>query len=75
MDKTAKQEAAQKRQEIYDALTIPERIAKLDEKLGVGQGAVKERRILQKKLEGKWHKPEPKPAQPVQEAPSQEENQ
>jgi len=49
--KKTKQEEALVRQEVYDKLTLHQRLARLDFKLGVGLGAVKERVKLMKKIE------------------------
>ena len=45
-----KQEEADERQKAYKALTILEKIKKLDEKLGIGNGAKKQREKLAKML-------------------------
>jgi hypothetical protein len=46
-NKSIKREAAEARQAAYDKLSISDRIAKLDARFGVGQGAVRERAKLQ----------------------------
>jgi hypothetical protein len=65
-NKSIKREAAEARQKEYDALSISERIAKIDAKFGVGQGGTKERAKLakrssspQKRVEVKVKLPEP----------------
>jgi len=54
-----RRDSAKERQLEYNKLTIADRIAKLDKKLGKGLGAIRERAKLQKKSEAP--KPEPKP--------------
>jgi len=49
----AKQKEAKERQAEYSKLSVAEKIAKLDKKLGKGAGAVKERAKLLKKSEAK----------------------
>lgn len=72
-DKSAKRVAAEERQSAYERLSISDRIAKLDEKLGKGVGAVKERAKLANLLANPKAAPkrvsppvqqEPQPAQP-----------
>lgn len=48
-----KRKEAAERQEYYDGLTIPQKLAKLDEKFGVGQGAKKQRARFAALLEKK----------------------
>lgn len=48
--KQRRQEAARERQAAHDKLTPAQKIAKLDRKLGVGQGAKKERAKLAQKV-------------------------
>ena len=48
--KAKRVEAAKLRQEAYDKLTPHQKIAKLDEKFGQGNGAVKQRLKLLKKI-------------------------
>lgn len=75
-DKSAKRIAAEERQAEYDRLSISERIAKLNAKLGVGVGAVKERAKLAYLLANPKAKRAPAPAPVQQEVQSvQEENQ
>lgn len=71
--KSVKRLAAEARQADYDRLSIPARIAKLDEKLGKNIGAVKERAKLAARLANPKAapkrvsppvQPEPQPAQP-----------
>ena len=52
-NKETRQAKAKERQAEYNKLTVAERIAKLDKKLGKGIGAVKERAKLLKKGETK----------------------
>ena len=47
-NKETKQAEAEVRQEERDKRTVTQQIAKLDEKLGKGKGAVKERKSLEK---------------------------
>jgi len=54
--KSIRKEEAIIRQQEYDKLTIPQKLAKLNEKYGKGLGAKKVRVKLQKKLEKKQEK-------------------
>jgi curved DNA-binding protein CbpA len=56
--KDIRRKAAQERQAAYDKLSIEEKIAKMDKKLGVGQGGKKERAKLQAQLERRNEKKE-----------------
>lgn len=47
-----RREEAKERQAAYDKLSVQTKIQKLDAKLGVGVGAVKQRARLQKMLDG-----------------------
>lgn len=49
---------AKERQEAYDKLSIEEKVAKLDAKLGAGAGAVKQRARLAKALEDRKNRKE-----------------
>ena len=59
---------AKERQEYYNNLSIEEKVAKLDTKLGAGAGAVRQRARLAAQLEER-NKPKPAPKQNV--APTQ----
>lgn len=48
-----KQKEADERKEAYDKLSVKEKIARLDQKFGVGIGAKKQRERLAKLLEEK----------------------
>lgn len=65
--KEAKKVAAEDRQAFHQSLTTEQKIAKLDEKFGKGQGAEKERaRLAGVRLE---KKPEEKKVEPVAPVP------
>lgn len=55
-----RQEQAKDRQEVYDELTVQERIRTLDVRLGVGVGATRERAKLQKLAQQLTEKPQKK---------------
>jgi hypothetical protein len=65
-----RREEAAKRQADYDKLSIEQKLAKLDEKLGPGQGAERQRARLMAQLEKKLN---PTPA-PEKEVPATEES-
>lgn len=48
--KRTRQKEAQERQEAWESLSVAQRIQSLDERLGVGEGAEKQRRKLEKAL-------------------------
>jgi len=48
--KNEKRNAAQKRQETYNNLTVQQKIERLDKRFGKGQGAKKERERLETQL-------------------------
>lgn len=57
---TERREQAKDRQDVYDKLTIQERIKTLDARLGVGVGAARERAKLQKLAQQAVEKPSKK---------------
>jgi len=67
-----KREEAAKRQADYDKLSIKEKLAKLDAKLGPGQGAEHQRAKLMAELERQMNPPVPEKKEEVKE-PSAEE--
>ena len=54
--KELKRKEAEDRQEEYDKLTPTQKLKRLDEKLGKGVGAAKERERLKKLIQGKFHR-------------------